>query len=473
MFKLVIIGAGPGGYAAAFQAARLGAAVTLIDCAEPGGTCLARGCIPSKIMRHAADLAEARQKAAAWGIGFGSQESRVDLAALRTRQAAIIGGMQKGLLSAFKNKGIDFLRGTARISAPGLVEIESPAGSQSRRYDRLLLAIGSRPAEIPGAPPELKLDGNRIISSNEALALTELPDSLLVVGGGVIGCELAQIYHAFGVTVTLVEAMDRLLPLPGLDDDICKAYLRCLKKAGLACYTGYSLRAVVREPLAGGGESLRAQLAPWQREGEGKEISCSKILVCTGRAPLPDDFGLAAAGVTFSSRGWIEVDEGFKTAAPDIWAIGDCLGPAYNMLAHTAQAQGLAAVETMFNRPLSMHLNQVPATIFSRPEIACTGLSLRQAQEQAPGSRASDFLFRQLGLAQASGEIDGQIRIVYGPDQRVLGGQILGSQAGSLIGEIALAVDRGLSLERIAAVIHAHPSLPEGIWEAAFAAVQA
>ncbi|MBQ4132897.1 MAG: NAD(P)/FAD-dependent oxidoreductase, partial [Desulfovibrionaceae bacterium] len=457
MSRVVIIGAGPGGYTAALRAARLGESVTLIDSAEPGGTCLARGCIPSKIMRHAADFAEAREKAAAYGIDFGSHEYSVDLPTLRARQKTIVEGMQKGLTATFKNSGIEFIRGSARLAPGGVVEIKCGEECLTRGYDQLLLAIGSRPADIPGAPPELQIDGDKIISSNEALSLTELPDGLLVVGGGVIGCELAQIYHALGVKVTLVEAMDRILPLPSLDEDICKSYMRCLKKARLPFYTGYSLSAAERTDAG-----LKAVLTPWQREGEAKEIVCSKILVCTGRAPLPDTLGLAEAGVLFTSRGWIEVDACFRTATPNIWAIGDCLGPAYGMLAHTAQAQGMAAVEAMLGKTPSMNMKHVPATIFSRPEIACVGLSLRQAAEEIPGSQASDFLFRQLGKAQATGEIDGQVRIVYAPDRKVLGGQILGANASALIGEIALAASAGLSIDDIAAAIHAHPSLPEG-----------
>ncbi len=465
--RLVVIGAGPGGYTAALRAAQLGASVTLIDSAEPGGTCLARGCIPSKIMRHAADLAEAARQAADYGVDLGGRERQIDLSALRARQSGIIGGLQKSLVGTFKARGVEFVRGRVHVVVPGQVEVETEAGRQVYGYDRLLLAIGSRPADIPGAPPELLINGDSIISSNEALALPELPAGLLVVGGGVIGCELAQIYHSLGVSVTLVEAMDRLLPLPSLDDDICKSYMRCLKKVRLPVYTGYSLSAVNKTA-----DGLKAVLAPWQSEGPVKEIPCAKILVCTGRAPVPDEMGLAQVGVTFSKRGWVEVDADFKTNAPDIWAIGDCLGPAYGMLAHTAQAQGRAVVERLLNKSVTVNLKHVPATIFSRPEIACVGLSLKQAQMEAPGSKASDFLFRRLGKAQATGEIDGQVRIVFGPDRKVLGGQIIGAQASVLIGEIALAVSCGLSIDDIAGVIHAHPSLPEGIWEAALATVE-
>lgn len=463
--KLAIIGSGPGGYTAALRASQLGAEVTLIDRNEPGGTCLARGCIPSKIMRQAADLAEASKKAAEYGIQLAASSPFVNLEALRGRQNSIVEGMQKSLAALFKAKGIKFIRGNARIIAPGSVEISGAEGEEILSFDNLLLATGSRPADIPGAPPGLAINGGTIISSDEALELTSLPARMLVVGGGVIGCELAQIYHSLGSEVTLVEAMNRILPLQALDEDISKTYMRSLKKSRMPFFVSYSL-ANLEETTAG----LKAALKPFQGEGPEKEVLCDKVLVCTGRAPLGDNIGLDQAGVSRNARGWVEVDSSFRTSAPNIWAIGDCLGPAHYMLAHTAQAQGRAAVESMLGEASRTNLSVVPAAIFTHPEIACAGLSLKEAESKFPGSKASDFLFRQLGKAQAMGETDGLMRIVCDAAGKVLGGQIVGAHASSLISEIALAAGAGLNVEEIAATIHAHPTLAEGVWEAALAA---
>ena len=466
--KLVIIGAGPGGYTAALRARSLGAEVTLIDRDEPGGTCLARGCIPSKIMRQAADLVDSLKKASDYGITPGDSSPLVDLTALRSRQASIISGMQKGLTALFKARGIAFVRGRAEISAPAEVTVQTPDGETVFQFDKLLIATGSRPSEIPGAGPNLALNGKTIISSDEALSLTELPARLLVVGGGVIGCELAQIYHSLGTEVSMVEALDRILPLPSLDEGISKTYMRSLKKARLPFYTGYGLADARSTP-----EGICAILKPFQPKnlnpGPEREVLCDKILICTGRAPLADEIGLADAGVALDSRGWVEVDGDFKTSTPNISAIGDCLGPAHYMLAHTAQAQGRAAVEAMFGETSSMNLSLVPATIFTYPEIACVGPSLREAEKSNPGSKGVDILFRQLGKAQAMGEPDGLVRIVSGSCGKVLGGQIIGAQASSLIAEIALAANAGLHVTDIARTIHAHPTLAEGVWEAALA----
>ncbi|GHV57072.1 dihydrolipoyl dehydrogenase [Deltaproteobacteria bacterium] len=459
--KLVIIGAGPGGYSAAIRARQLGAEVALIDRDRPGGTCLNRGCIPSKIMRRAADLVRATAEAAAFGVT--SSDLRFDLKVLRAKQRKIVDGQAQGLSQHFKKLGIQLVTGSATVETPGAVRVKPPdGGSEAYEYDHLLIASGSEPVSLPG----LTLDGEKILSSDQALWLEDLPESLLVVGGGVIGCELAQIFHDFGVQTTIVEALDRLLPLPGVDEEISKVYMRGLKKIKLPFFTGQTLAGVETD-----GAALTATIKPCGGDGEARPMKFDRILVSIGRRPAVAGLGLEALGVTFDLKGWIEADESFRTKAPKVWAIGDCLGPSRVMLAHVATAEAFCAVDNLISgQGKQVDYERVPSAIFTAPEIGCVGLTAAQAAARFPDSAVHDFLFRQLGKAQAMGETDGLFRLVSGPGGRVLGAHILGASATSLLGEAALAVAKGLTVGDLADTIHAHPTLPEGLWEASLAA---
>ncbi len=460
--KLVIIGAGPGGYAAAFRAARRGASVTLIDKDTIGGTCLNRGCIPSKIMRRSADAMRQVREAGVFGVEGGATSPALNLSTVRKRQQSIVQSQAAGLAAHCKTLGIALIRGTARVEQPGVVLADTAEGSREFAYDNLLVACGSAPASIPG----LEVNGVTVISSDDALWMEELPKSLLVVGGGVIGCELAQIFQDFGVGVTLVEGLPRILPVPGIDEEIAKNFMRSLKKAKLPFFTGQTV-AGIRESAGG----VTALLRPFSGEGESREMEFSKVLVAIGRKSVARELGLENIGVTLDARGWIEADESFQTSAPHVWAIGDCLGPSRIMLAHVAGAEGSAAVENMYGGTERVNYAAIPSAVFTAPEIGCVGLTLAQAEERKPGSVARDFLFRQLGKAQAMGEIDGLVRLVVGPEGEMLGGHIIGASATSLIAEVGLAVSNALPAEAVAGTIHAHPTLPEGIWEAALSAV--
>lgn len=455
--KLVIIGAGPGGYAAAIRAARLGAQVALVEKDAPGGTCLNRGCIPSKIMRHAADLMRDVAGAASFGIVGDTASFAVNMKTLRAKQRQIVDAQAKGLAAHFKHLGIQLVRGAATVEKPGLVTVEA----ESFEYDNLLIAVGSVPSSLPG----LTVDGDKIISSDQALWMEEKPQSMLVVGGGVIGCELAQIFHDFGTKVSIVEGLSRLLPLPGLDEEISKTYMRCLKKLKLPYFTGMTLAGVT--PTASG---VKAVIKPFSGEGETRELEFDKILVSIGRRPAVEGLGLEKLGVEFDERGWLKVSTGFRANIPNIWAIGDCLGPSRVMLAHVATAEALAAVENMFGGDKTVDYQAVPSAVFTSPEIGSVGLTLAEAQEKDPASRASDFLFRQLGKAQAMGETEGLFRLIVNSENRIVGGHILGVSATSILAELTLAMTRGLSADEVANTIHAHPTLPEGVWEAAMSA---
>lgn len=460
--KLVIIGAGPGGYSAAIRGRQLGLEVTLVERDQPGGTCLNRGCIPSKIMRRTADVAREVRGAAAFGVAGDASGFEVKMDLLRARQKKVVEGQIAGLAKHFQALGINLVKGSATAGRPGAVSVAlNGGGEETFPYDHLLVATGSVPVSLPG----LTVDGRNIISSDEALWMEEKPKSLLVVGGGVIGCELAQIFHDFGVQVTIVEGLNRLLPLPAIDEEISKNFMRCLKKAKLPFLTGQTVAGV--RPSAGG---VAATIKPFKGEGEAKEMEFEKILVSIGRKAAIEGLGLESLGVKFDPRGWIEVDDQYRTAAPGVWAIGDCLGPRKIMLAHVATAEAMAAVANMTGGQGRVNYDAVPSAVFTAPEIGCVGLTLAQAQERFPGSRASDFLFRQLGKAQAMGETDGLARLVTGPQGQVLGGHIIGACATSLVAEVAAAMAGGLTAEGLASTIHAHPTLPEGVWEAALSA---
>ncbi|MDR1049680.1 MAG: dihydrolipoyl dehydrogenase [Deltaproteobacteria bacterium] len=461
--KVVVVGAGPGGYSGAVRARQLGAEVTLVDKDRPGGTCLNRGCIPSKIMRRAADLLRESSEGAPFGVS--GDGVRFSLQTLRARQKQIVDGQADGLAKHFKALGITYVSGSASIKGPGLVTVAPARGgageAADHAYDRLLVASGSEPVSLPG----MTVDGESIITSDQALWTEDLPESLLVVGGGVIGCELAQIFHQFGVKTTIVEALDRLLPLPGVDEEISKVFMRSLKKIKLPFLTGQTVAEVRRE----GGE-LAAVVKPFKGEGEAREIRVRKILLSVGRKASLGGLDLASLGVKLDARGWVEADEYFQTAAPNVYAVGDCLGPARIMLAHAATAEAMSAVENMISgTKKTVDYQSVPSAVFTSPEIGCVGLSLAQAREKHPEAVAKDFLFRQLGKAQAMGETDGVFRLVAGPDGAVLGAHIIGAQAASLLGEVSLAVSKKMRAEDLASVVHAHPTLPEGIWEAALA----
>ena len=460
--RLVIIGAGPGGYSAAIRASQLGARVVLVEKDQPGGTCLNRGCIPSKIMKRTADVAREMAEAASFGVVSDSASFEVKMDLLRARQKKIIDGQIMGLSKHFKALGINLVKGEAKVEQAGTVLVAKADGSEeSFDYDNLLIATGSEPTCLPG----LSIDGEKVISSDQALWMEEMPQSLLVLGGGVIGCELAQIFHDFGVKVTIVEACDRILPLPSLDEEISKNFMRSLKKTKLPFLTCHTLTEV--KPA---GKGVIAVIKPFGKEGEAREMEFDKVLISVGRCPAVGGLGLETLGVTFDKRGWLEVGDDYRTKAPQVWAIGDCLGPAKVMLAHVATAEAMAAVENMFGGNKTVDYDQIPSAVFTSPEIGSVGLTLAQAEERFPGSRAYDFLMRQLGKAQAMGETDGLVRLIIGPDGKVLGGHIMGASATSLIAEVAVAVTKGLTAKDLASTIHAHPTLPEGIWEAALAA---
>jgi dihydrolipoamide dehydrogenase len=468
--RIVVLGAGPGGYVAAIRAAQLGAQVTVIEREEVGGTCLNWGCIPSKILITTAELLGTMRRAAEYGL-VAKGGVHVDMQRLMARKQAVIAAQIKGILGLLQHHKITLLKGRGTIAGRGRVQVQTAGGeTQAVAWDRLIIATGTRPLALPGLP----FDGRQVISSNDALALDAVPGAVLIVGGGVIGCEFACLLSALGAKVTIVEALSRLLPLPGVDEDISKVLQRELKKRKIAFWVD---RVVEEITPRGGRVAARIGPAPFasglsEPERAPFSLEVDQVLVCVGRRPNSDRIGLETLGVATDARGWIEADETLETHVKGVYAIGDILGPARVMLAHVASMEGMtAAANAAGGEPQRMNYNIVPGAIFTAPEVACVGLSEREAHKRGIAVRADRVLFRNLGKAQVLGEIAGEAKIVSRrEDGRLIGVHLIGAHATELIAEATLALRMGAGVGDLTRTIHAHPTLSEIMLEAALKA---
>ena len=454
-FDLVVIGAGPGGYVAAIHAAQLGMSVACIDKRDTlGGTCLNVGCIPSKALLHSSELfVEARDHFAEHGITTG--EVSLDLAALMKRKEKVVDGLTKGIAFLFKKNKVTGITGTARITAPGEVSVE---GGDTLKAKNILIATGSDSMPLPG----VEIDEERIVSSTGALALAEVPEHLVVVGGGFIGLEMGSVWRRLGSEVTVVEFLDRITPT--MDGEVAAELQKTLQKQGMAfrlgtkvtgAKTGKSGVALTVEPAAGGAaETLDADV----------------VLVSIGRRPFTEGLGLEEIGVETDNRGFIQVNERFQTGVPGIYAIGDVIpGP---MLAHKAEDEGVVAVEIMAGQPGHIDYDCIPGVVYTAPEAASVGRTEEQLKADGIEYRAGKFPFMANSRARSNGgDAGGFVKILTdAATDRVLGAHIIGPDAGTLIAELALAMEFDASAEDIARTCHAHPTLNEAVKEAALAA---
>jgi dihydrolipoamide dehydrogenase len=460
--RIAVIGAGPGGYVAAVRAAQLGAQVTLIDKQPVGGTCLHWGCIPSKIMKTTAETLHQLHQADDLGIELNGSIA-LNIEKLMARKTRIIQTQVRGIEALLKHHQVELVQGRAAITAQGLVSVTAADVSvREFPWDRLILATGTEPAPLAGIP----FDGRQVISSNEVLNLSTLPSSMLIVGGGVIGCEFACILSAMGCDVTLVEALDRLLPLPSVDAACSKVLLREMKKRKIRILLNATVNAVARNA-----DHLSVTVKPFKGEGRSDELTAEKMLVCIGRRPLSADLGLERIGLACDARGWIAADDHLRTCVPDVFAIGDILGPAKIQLAHVASVEGRVAAENAMGMDRSMRYDAVPSAIFTMPEVANVGLSEDQARENGLDVRSETVLFRVIGKAQVMGEIAGEVKIVYdAPTGRILGLHLIGPHVTDLVAEATLALTTGCTVAEMADTIHAHPTLAEAIGEVALKA---
>ncbi len=465
MTRLTIIGGGPGGYTAALRAADLGAQVTVVTDEPLGGTCLLRGCIPTKTLRASAHVLDLVRRGEEFGLKVGGP-AVPDLARLRRRLTEVIDVQVGGLDRAFKRQKIEVVRGLARLTGPGRVQVRTGDGpARDLDHDRLIIAVGSRAASLPG----LEVDGRVVWFSDHALALTEIPERLLVIGAGAVGAELAAIYGRLGADVDLVEYLGRLLPWPGVDPDLSAVLLREMKKSRIKVLVDYGVTGLT--PDGAGGVKVRLEPAPGATtKRQAQEVVVDRVLVSIGRRPNTEGLGLADAGVVTDDAGWIEVNDRLETSLPGVYAVGDVLGPARVMLAHAAAAEGLIAAANALGAsgPVTIDYEQIPYAVFTFPEAAGVGLTEAQAVERGLEVRAAKFDLRPLGRAQAEGEIAGLVKLIAEAGSgRLRGGHIIGAGAGEMIHEVAVALRLGATAADLAATVHAHPTMSEGLSECA------
>jgi dihydrolipoamide dehydrogenase len=444
---VAVVGGGPGGYSAAFRCAELGLETVVIDAGKRlGGACLYEGCIPSKALLHVAAVLAEAQRAKEFGVDFG--EPRVSLDPLRKwKSERVVGKLARGLSAVAKARGVDVVGGRAVFEdSRGLrVEGEEP---QKVRFKHAIVATGS----VPARPPGLDVVSERVMDSTAALEVPDIPDRLLVVGGGYIGLELGQVYAALGSRVTVVEMTDGLLP--GADRDLVQHVARRCERTFEAIRLGTTVGG-----LRDTGSAVEARL------GE-KTESFDRVLVAVGRRPLTDGLGLDATRARLGARGVIDVDARCRTADTHVFAVGDVTGEP--MLAHRAMRQGKVAAEVIAGRPAAFDNVVVPAVVFTDPEVAWCGLTESAAQREGREVKIARFQWAASGRAATLGRADGVTKLVVDPESgRVLGVGIAGPGAGELIAEAALAVESALLAEDLAVTIHAHPTLSETLMEAA------
>ncbi len=445
-YDVAIIGAGPGGYVSAIRMGQLGLNVALIEEAKLGGVCLNRGCIPTKALYSATKLLERAKSAGEMGIEFAAP--RIDLARLASWKEGVVSGLVDGVATLLKSNGVTVYQARGRLDGTGRVALST---GETLDAERIVLAAGSSPIEIPG----YSFSDPYVWSSDEALALTEIPQRLVVIGGGVIGLELATIYNRLGSTVTVIEMMDEILPGIDLDRRTIATLKRSLKAQGINIHL--NMAAETYKETAQG-------LAIKTKSSESFEAD--RVLLAVGRRPNSSEIGLETLGIEPDRRGFIQVAGNLQTSAPGVYAIGDLVpGP---MLAHKASAEGLKLAATFVGDELPLDYETIPQAIFTDPEVASVGLSEKLAKEKGIDTVVGRFPYAALGKAQGMRETEGFFQVVAeAKSGHLLGTQIVGAEASDLISEAALAVQNGLPLSAIAEAVHPHPTLPEGLKEAA------
>lgn len=448
--SLTIIGSGPGGYVAALKASQLGAKVNVIECDEVGGTCLNWGCIPTKAILASAEALQNAKNLEDFGIDLSGKVSP-NLSKIMERKRKIVSTQVKGIRALFKSRGVNLIEGKAVLLSPHKIEIRKRDGSSEIiDSEKIIIATGSRPAQLPLMP----FDGENILSSTDALNIKTIPQSLLIIGAGVVGSEFAFIFSELGADVTLLEMMPRAIPTE--DYEISEILQKELKKKKIKLLTGIK---VERVDVKRDGIHVHLQ--------NGKEVIGEKLLISVGRNFNTEGIGLEAAEVKTGKRGEIIVNEKMETNVPDIYAIGDVVGGA--LLAHKASEDGVVAAYNACGIERKIDYSVIPAAIFTTPEIGSVGLRQHQAEEKGIAIKTGRSQFRALGKAHAIGKIAGMFKIIAdAKTDKILGVHIIGANASDLIHEGALAIKAGLTVSEVAEMIHAHPTLSEGFREAAW-----
>jgi len=445
-FDVGIIGGGPGGYVAGIRAAQLGARVAIIEKDEVGGTCLLRGCIPTKALLATASLLAKIREAEQMGI----EVSGAKLNYLKTfeRKNAIVQRLVRGVHSLLKAHKIEYVHGEGKLLGEGRIGVTLPQGQAKGECEKIIVATGS----VPMRPDMFKVDGVNVVTSDEALDLKEIPKSILIIGGAYIGCEFASLYRDFGSEVTLVEMLPQLVPTE--EKEVGQTLRSQFKARGIKVMTGTKIAAM---DVSDGNVTAKTEA--------GETVQAEKALIAVGRAAFSDGVGLGEAGVERGEKGAIKVNEKMETNAPGIYAIGDVLGTV--MLAHVASTQGTVAAANALGGSRTFSYSAVPNCVYTRPEIASVGLKEAEAAEAGYEVATSKFQFTALGKAMIIGETTGFVKIVADKKtEKVLGVSMVGPEVTDLIHEMVLAIHSGVTVNQIAEMIHAHPTLSESIHEA-------
>jgi len=459
---VLVIGAGPAGYVAAIRAGQLDLDVTLVEKDAYGGTCLNYGCIPSKALITATDIAHEAATAEEMGI---HADPAIDLAGMIEWKDGVVDQLTSGVEKLCKANQVTLLEGTARFVDDRTVRVSHSGegqGSETLEFEHAIVATGSRPIEIPN----FEFDDEPVLNSRQALAVDSVPDSLVVVGAGYIGMELASVFAKLGTDVTVLEMLDSILP--GYDDDLKRPVKKRANELGIDFEFGYTatewrdreadgIRVIAEPASTDGGE---------QATGDQLTLDTDHVLVAVGREPVSDTLALEAAGVETADRGFIETDSRARTNVNHIFAVGDVAGEP--MLAHKGSMEGQVAAEVIAGEPTAIDHQAMPAVVFTDPEIATVGMTETEAEEAGFEVVTGQFPFRASGRALTTGDADGFVKVVADDaDGYVLGASIVGPEASELIAELGLAIELGATLEDVAATVHAHPTLSESVMEAA------
>ena len=446
---VLVIGAGPGGYCAAIRASQLGLDTMLVEKAAYGGTCLNVGCIPSKALITAADLAHSASHAEAMGI---HADPAVDMKGLQSWKEGVVDQLTGGVEKLCKANGVNLVEGTAEFDGPNKVRVAHGGegqGSESIEFERAIVSTGSRPVQIPN----FEFDGETILSSTGALALDSVPNSMLVVGAGYIGMELSTVFAKLGTDVTVVEMLDDVLP--GYEDDVARTVRTRAEELGIEFHFGEGA-----SDWASVGDTARVTTET--EDGKRSEYDAEKVLIAVGRLPVTDTLGLEAAGVETDGTGFVPTDDRARSNVQHIFAVGE------PMLAHKAIKEGEVAAEVCAGEPSALDYQAIPAAVFTDPEVATVGMTETEAEEAGFDPLVGQFPMQASGRALTLAETEGFVRIVADTDSEfVLGAQIVGPEASELVAEFALATEMGAQLEDVVSTIHTHPTLGEAVMESA------
>jgi len=458
-YDVVVIGAGTGGYPTAIRASQLGLKVAVVERQkELGGTCLIWGCIPTKALLEHAHALKVAQGAKEWGLNVDAASLRLDMKQVQARKDKVVTTLTKGVEFLFRKNKVDWIKGTARLAGGLTIEVagEQPQTLVARK--EIVVATGSQPRSVPG----VEIDRKRIITSDEAIGLREVPKSIVVLGAGAVGVEFASLFRTYGAEVTIVELLPRLVPVE--DEAVSAELQKAFKKRGIKTFTG---SRVTSAQASESGVSLEVETG----DGQTEKMQADYLLVATGRGPVTEGLGVKEAGLRLE-RGYIVVDEYYRTGVPGISAVGDVITfekPGHPQLAHVSTAEGIAVAERIAGQaPRTINYDQVPDCTFCDPEIGSIGLSEQKARERGYDVAVSSFPFMALGRAKIAGETEGFVKIVAEKKyDEVLGVHIIGPRATDLVAEASVALRLECTGEELVRTIHAHPTFAEAVGEAA------